>query len=70
MLWFDDARDRPLADKLALAARHYEHKYGRRPNVCYVSLHALEQEKANANGLRLQAAPDVLPHHFWLGVAE
>ncbi len=70
MLWFDDARDRSLADKLLQAARHYERKYGRRPNICYVSLHALEREAPGAQGLQLRPAPDILPHHFWLGVAE
>lgn len=70
MLWFDDARDRPLADKLRQAARHYERKYGQRPNICYLSTRALEREPVSADGLQLCAAADILPHHFWLGIAE
>jgi hypothetical protein len=70
MLWFDDAPGRPLADKLQQAARHYERKYGHRPNICYVSRNALEGAPSAADGLQLCAAPDILPHHFWLGIAE
>lgn len=70
MLWYDDAPDRPLAAKLSLAARYYERKYGRPPNVCYLNRQTPGCEQASADGLRLYAAPDILPHHFWLGVGD
>jgi hypothetical protein len=70
MLWFDNAPDRPLPAKLSLAARHYEQKYGRAPNVCYLNLNTPGHDQGDAAGLRLHAANDILPHHFWLGVAE
>ena len=70
MLWYDDASDRSLSDKLARATNYYESKYGQIPTVCYLNADALSGEPIDNGGLKLQAAPDLLPHHFWLGVGE
>jgi hypothetical protein len=70
MLWYDDAPDRPLAVKLSIAARHYMTKYGRQPNICYLNQHTPGADGESMDGLRLKVAQDVLPHHFWIGVAE
>ena len=69
MLWFDDTPQRPLHDKLELAVQHYQSKYGNSPNICYVHPSVLA---GGAAGSRVQvvAAQFILPHHFWIGVAE
>ena len=69
MLWFDDTPQRPLDDKIELAIQHYQSKYGNSPNICYVHPDILA---SGAAGSRLQvvAAEFILPHHFWIGVAE
>lgn len=69
LLWFDDARDRSLDDKIARAAQHYCAKYGCAPNVCYVSASLAADLPPSSNGLRLKSAPNILPNHFILGVS-
>ncbi len=69
MLWYDDARDRSLADKIARAANYYRIKYGQAPSVCYVAASLAAALPAHTNGLSIKGAPNILPDHFWLGVA-
>jgi len=76
LLWFDDDPRKALEDKVLRAAAHYEKKYGRSPELCYVHPSAFD---GNGNGKkRVKKAGDieirsgrmVLQHHFWLGLAE
>ncbi len=70
MLWFDDARDRPLVDKIAQAAAHYRAKYGRPPSICYIAARLAAELPALSDGLRIKGAPNILPNHFWLGIGQ
>jgi hypothetical protein len=70
MLWLDDNPQRPLAAKIALAVQHYQQKHGGLPNICYVHPSCLSQAIPTVGSLKLVALQDILPHHFWLGVAE
>lgn len=78
LLWFDDRRDRPLAVKVIEAAKRYAEKFGVAPDVCYVNPALLGQEEqlvvslpaGDGVALRLVPAPNILPHHFLVGVAE
>lgn len=68
LLWFDDDPKRQLADKVGRAATRYRVKFGHRPTVCYLNLADFEDKTEQINGIRLQVASNVLPHHFWIGV--
>lgn len=83
LLWFDDDPGRGLEDKVLRAAQHYERKFGRRPDLCLVNPGALPgaseadcpQAAGNggslvAGGVEIRPRISVLPHHFWLGLAE
>lgn len=83
LLWFDDDPSRGLEEKVLRAAQHYERKYGRRPDLCLVNPRALDgsgdaqhaQPTQASGGLRaggvaIEGRLSVLPHHFWLGMAE
>ncbi len=70
MLWFDDNPQRSLAAKIELAAKHYQEKRGCAPNVCYVHPGCLGKAASSESTIRVVALGDILPHHFWLGVAE
>jgi hypothetical protein len=75
LLWFDDDPNRRLEEKVRRAAMHYERKYGRPPDLCFVNPSALEnddqeQEPSRAGRVEIKPGMTVLPHHFWLGVAD
>jgi hypothetical protein len=70
MLWFDDTPQRPLDDKIELAVRHYQVKYGSSPNICYVHPSVLAGGRSAGSSLQVVAAEFILQHHFWIGVAE
>lgn len=70
LLWFDDNAGRSLLDKIERAANRYRQKYGHVPNVCYVHPTMIDNQEAKLGALRLVAAHNVLPNHFWLGVME
>jgi hypothetical protein len=74
LLWFDDDPQRELEQKVLRAATHYEHKYGRLPDLCFVHPSALggngKRPVKKAGGVEIRPGHSVLLHHFWLGVAE
>jgi hypothetical protein len=74
LLWFDDDPQRELEQKVLRAATHYERKYGRSPDLCFVHPSALggngRHPVKQAGGVEIRTGRSVLPHHFWLGVAE
>jgi hypothetical protein len=77
LLWYDGSRDRKLAAKVEDAARRYREKFGVTPDTCYVNQAALDGQLLtvplaglHGKALRVLPAPNVLPHHFWIGVEE
>ena len=77
LLWFDDDPRKELAEKVLRAAAHYERKYGQAPDLCFVHPSALKNGNGNgkrrvkkAGEVEIRPGRTVLPHHFWLGVAE
>ena len=71
LLWFDADPKRALNEKIAQAADRYRHKFGRKPNLCYVNPLMLPgSEPAECNGVRLVPSRTVLKHHFWIGMEE
>jgi hypothetical protein len=69
MLWFDDS-SLPFAEKLAHAAAYYRNKHGCSPNVCYVHSSSLNDKASAPDTIRIVGMDNLLPNHFWLGVAE
>lgn len=67
MLWFDNS-NKPLREKIELAADYYLQKYGKNPNVCFVS--KSETDLDGPAGIRVKATRQVLKGHLWIGVEE
>ncbi len=70
LLWFDDDPNRATSDKVARAVQRYEQKFGHSPDVCYVHPGQIQDRELSVGAVRLVPAQVVLPHHFWLGVAD
>jgi len=81
LLWYDGDNQRLLHEKIRQAAQRYRQKYGRMPTICYVHPSALAGQAAPEPGLDCRwedcsttiwviAAPNILPHHFWLGEGD
>ena len=74
LLWFDDDPHRELAEKVSRAVMHYERKYGRSPNLCFVHPSALsgnsKRPVRRAGKVEIRPGRWILPEHFWVGLAE
>lgn len=70
LLWYDDDPKRALEEKIARAVQRYREKFGRLPNTCYVNPATLGEAVPRFGRVRVVAAPNILPHHFWIGVSE
>jgi hypothetical protein len=75
LLWYDGDPQRPLEDKVECAAQRYREKYGRRPNTCFVHPQLVPGQSGEGaqptdppGTVRVVPAPNVLLHHFWVGV--
>lgn len=74
LLWFDSDPSRSLTVKVTAAAQRYRERFGVAPNTCYVNRNALAEPEANLSyqgmALRVLPAPNILAHHFWVGVED
>jgi len=75
LLWFDDDPQRAIEEKVRRAAKRYREKFGRAANTCYVNPVSLQgdgpsKDEFRCGRVKVIATPKVLPHHFWLGVAD
>jgi hypothetical protein len=70
MLWLDDDREADLGGRVARAAAYYAQKYGRRATVCVVHPETAGDHAPSLGDIALRVRPDVLRHHFWIGVEE
>ena len=68
MLWYDDDKHRPLAEKVQRAAAFYQAKYGRAPTVCHVNPKMVTGGATVVAGVKLRVDRTVLVDHFWIGV--
>lgn len=69
LLWYSDSPKLSLQAKVQQAAARYQHKYGRKPNLCYVNpLMLAGNEPAEYDGVRVAPLQNVLKHHFWIGM--
>jgi hypothetical protein len=67
LLWFDNDPKRDLAAKVGRAVKHYRHKFGRVPNMCYVHPSMVNDGPVEVESVRVTGLPSVLRHHFWIG---
>ncbi|MFQ5886790.1 MAG: hypothetical protein ACE5II_06110 [Anaerolineae bacterium] len=76
LLWFDDDPKKEVSLKAKEAAERYLEKFGRWPNVCYVSPVTLPLprdaerigiEGVHLDGLCVLSSPLILLDHFWVG---
>jgi hypothetical protein len=74
LLWFDDDPRKKLQEKVLRAAIHYERKYGQPPTLCFVHPSVFNGNGRHpvkkAGGVEIRPGREILPDHFWLGVAE
>ena len=72
LMWCDDDKTKPLADKITEAARAHARRFDRLPDLCYVSENGskLEIETVEVDGHSIRVETDAIipPHHSWLGV--
>ena len=83
MLWFDNDQKTSVPSKVEKAARYYQEKYGKNPNLCYVHPKMVNGEKTGKNGAKKTPKQDslkigkilvlknekILPDHFWIGIS-
>jgi hypothetical protein len=70
MLWYDDDSERTLEEKVRRAADYYRDKFGRLPDLCLLNPNTLNGGPAKVAKIELRTKPNVLLHHFWLGMDE
>ncbi|MCA9961651.1 MAG: hypothetical protein KC443_21580 [Anaerolineales bacterium] len=66
MLWLDADKGRSFDEKVQRAAEYYTEKYGRFPELCFVNMAALPDER-KIGQIMVKPAKTILPNHFWLG---
>lgn len=67
-MWYDKDPGRSIEEKITRATARYLAKFGRSPNTCYVNHLAVNGDGFTVGKVKVLAASNILPHHFWLGV--
>jgi len=68
LLWFDDNPKVSFVSKVERAARRYQERFGRSPDVCYVHPCTFAGVTAMPADVQVIGLSTVRPNHFWVGV--
>ncbi len=63
-LWFDNDPKTSLDAKVKRASGRFREKFGRQPQLCYVSPLALTERETICGRVEIKRAQNVLPGHF------
>jgi len=66
LLWHDDAKKTPIADKIAAAIAAFSDRFKVRPALVLVNA----GEVVELPGIKVEIGASVLPGDFWLGPVE
>jgi predicted component of type VI protein secretion system len=66
LLWHDDAKKTPIADKIAAAIEAFSTRFKVRPTLVLVNA----TEVTAIPDIRVEIGASVLPGDFWLGPVE
>jgi hypothetical protein len=66
MLWYDPNKKHSFEDKIREAAKHYQTKYGKAPNLCITRL----AEAERVDGVTVRTDLTLQNNHFWIGVEK
>ena len=78
LLWFDNDPKSAIEDKVRRALGRFQEKFGRDATICYLNPGALagrtdadspREVVFGRRKVKIVAAHNILPHHFWVGVA-
>ena len=79
LLWFDNDSNVDIEEKIRRAAQYYREKYGHPADICYANSrtlfgHADARDRfeieLDDKTLKVITASNILPHHFWVGIAS
>jgi hypothetical protein len=69
-MWFDNDPGRSIEEKIQGAVQRYRTKFGRFPNTCYINQRSITSDGFRCGKVKVVAARNILPHHFWLGMSS
>jgi hypothetical protein len=83
MLWFDNDQQASVPSKVERAARYYQKKYGKLPNLCYIHPTMMkveregkreaqpktDQEPLKIGQILVLLNEKILPDHYWIGIS-
>jgi hypothetical protein len=69
-LWFDNDPKTNLDEKVVQASARFRQKFGRPPDVCYVSLRSVGERPLASGHIQVRTARNVPPGHFLFVVEE
>lgn len=70
LLWFDNTKGKPLAEKIEVAAARYQEKFGVPPNRAFVNPDDLPTLEREIEGITVEAKITILKNNVWLGVED
>jgi hypothetical protein len=68
MLWFDNAPQKAIVDKINGALEYYQKKYNTMPDTVMVHPSMIAQgEIVSIENVTVKTSRSVMPNHFWVG---
>ncbi len=70
MMWFDNDKEKSLAEKVKNAADYYRKKYGRTPDLCMVNPAMLTEGQIEAGTVTIRPYHPLVKGHLWIGIDD
>jgi len=70
LMWFDNDPKTSLDSKIEKAISVYKKKFGVTPDLCFINPKMFGNSQVSVNGVAIEKFQQILPWHFWLGMAD
>lgn len=70
MIWFDNDPQKNINEKIQMAIRYYQNKFGSQPTICYLNPKLQDKFIENEPDIEFDYNLNLSPDHIWVGIRQ
>lgn len=68
MIWFDNDPQKNINEKIRMAMKFYQNKFGSQPTICYLNPKQQEKFLVTEQDIEINYNVNLSPDYIWVGI--
>lgn len=70
MIWFDNDPQKNINEKINMAIKYYQKKFGSQPTICFLNPKLQEKFLENEQDIEINYNINLSPDYIWVGIRQ